>query len=86
MRLKKKQKAAESAIQKIAEQEGVSIEYVRKQIQVAMLNGLSSKDPKIKAFWNSVPREADIPTPEEFITYVSQKVITDLPMQRGRSL
>jgi hypothetical protein len=36
-----------------------------------MINGLCSTDPKIKAFWNSIPREMDIPTPEELIMYVS---------------
>lgn len=84
MRMKKKQRAAEIAIQKIADQEGVPIEYVRKQIQIAMLNGLSSTDSKVKAFWDSVPREGQIPTPEELITYISQKVITDLPVNRRR--
>lgn len=80
----KKKRAAEIAIQKIAEQESVSIDYVRKQIQIAMINGLSSTDPKIKAFWNGVPHKAEIPTPEELITYISQKVITDLPVRRRR--
>ncbi len=68
------QKAAETAIRKIAEREGVSTEYVRKQMQVAMLNGLCSTDPKIKAFWDAVPRDKEVPTPEEFITYISLKI------------
>lgn len=82
MMTKKKQRAAEMAIEKIAEQEGVPIEYVRKQIQIAMLNSLCSTDPKVKAFWDNVPREADIPTPEELITYISQKVLTDFMIHR----
>ena len=68
---KKKQIIAENAIRTIAEREGVTIAYVRKQMQIAMINGLCSTDPKIKAFWNSIPREMDIPTPEELIMYVS---------------
>lgn len=68
---KKKQIIAENAIRTIAEREGVTIEYVRKQMQIAMINGLCSTDPKIKAFWNSIPRKMDIPTPEELIMYVS---------------
>ena len=35
-------KSAQSAIKKIADRDGVSVDYVRKQIQLAMLNGLSS--------------------------------------------
>lgn len=65
---------AENAIRKIAERDGVSTEYVRKQIQIAMLNGLCSTDPKIKAFWDAVPCEKDIPTPEELILYISEMV------------
>jgi hypothetical protein len=65
---------AENAIRKIAERNGVSTEYVRKQIQVAMLNGLCSTDPKVKAFWVAVPCEKDIPTPEELILYISETV------------
>lgn len=65
---------AENAIMKIAEREGVSAEYVKKQIQIAMLNGLCSTDPKIKAFWDAVPCEKVIPTPEELILYISETV------------
>ncbi len=69
-----KQRAAENTIGKIAEREGVSTEYVRKQIQIAMINGLCSTDPTIKAFWTAVPREKEIPTPEELIIYVSEAI------------
>lgn len=70
--MKKRQKQiAEDAIKKIAKRDGVSVEYVRKQMQIAMLNGLCSTDPKIKEFWDSIPREGDIPTPEELILYTA---------------
>lgn len=69
-----KQIVAENAIKKIAKQEDVSTEYVRKQMQIAMINGLCSTDPKIKAFWASVPREKEIPTPEELIIYISETI------------
>lgn len=69
-----KQRVAENTIWKIAEREGVSTEYVRKQMQIAMINGLCSTDPKIKAFWASVPREEEVPTPEELIIYISETI------------
>lgn len=69
-----KQIVAENAIKKIAKQEDVSTEYVRKQMQIAMINGLCSADPKVKAFWASVPREKEIPTPEELIIYISENI------------
>ncbi len=68
-------KAAESAIRKIAEREGVSVDSVRKHIQLAMLNGLCSNDPQIKAFWDRVPRTSTVPTPEELITYLSKSIV-----------
>ncbi len=69
---KKKQRITENAIRKIAAREGVTTEYIRKQMQIAMLNGLCSTDPKVKAFWAGIPKEKDIPTPEELIIYVSE--------------
>ena len=65
---------AENAIRKIAEREGVSTEYVRKQMQIAMINGLCSTDPKVKAFWATVPCEKEVPTPEELIIYISETI------------
>lgn len=69
-----KQLVAENAIRKIAEREGVSTEYVRKQMQIAMINGLCSTDPKVRAFWASVPHEKEVPTPEELIIYISDMI------------
>lgn len=69
-----KQKVAENAIRKIAKREGVSTEYVRKQMQIAMINGLCSIDPKVKAFWAAVPREKEVPTPEELIIFISETI------------
>lgn len=68
---KQKLSAPEIAIRKIALQEEVSVEYVRKQMQIGMLNGLCSSDPKVKEFWDSIPSENGVPTPEELITYIS---------------
>ena len=70
-----KQNAADRALRKIAEREGVTVDSVRRQIQIAMINGLSSTDPKVKAFWDSIPRENEIPTPEELILYISGTIV-----------
>lgn len=65
---------AQNAIKKIAKRDGVSVNYVRKQMKIAMLNGLSSTDPHIKRFWDSIPHEGEIPTPEELIIYIAEIV------------
>lgn len=69
-----KQRMAENAIRKIAEREGVSTEFVRKQMQIAMINGLCSTDPKVKAFRAAVPRGKEVPAPEELIIYISETI------------
>jgi len=63
---------AENAIKKLAARDGVSVEYVRTQMKIAMINGLCSEDPVQKAYWKNIPCEGDIPTPEEFIAYTAK--------------
>lgn len=70
---------AERAIARIALEHHTSVEEVRLQIKIAMLNGLVSDDPKIKAFWDSVPKEGDIPTPEEVIAYIANNISKNKP-------
>lgn len=67
-------KSAKNAILLIAQREGVSVEHVRTEMKVAMLNGLCSTDPKIKSYWESIPCEGNIPTPEEFIAFTAKMV------------
>ena len=71
---KKKLEVATKAIQKLAERDGVTVEYVRMQMKIAMINGLCSKEPKVKAYWQSIPCEGEVPTPEEFIAYTANVV------------
>lgn len=62
---------AERAIARIALEHHTTVEEVRLQIKIAMLNGLASDDPKIKAYWKSIPHEGEVPTPEELIAYTA---------------
>jgi EAL domain-containing protein (putative c-di-GMP-specific phosphodiesterase class I) len=71
---KKRLQIAKNSIIKLAEQEGVSVEYVRIQLEEAIQNGLDSEDEKKRAFWESIPRERDVPTPEEVVLYISEQV------------
>ena len=43
-------------------------------MQIAMINGLCSTDPNVKAFWAAVPREKEVLTPEELIIYISETI------------
>lgn len=67
----KKNFDAERAIRDIAIQEGKTVEYIRLQMKIAMLSGLSNPDLEIQARWKLIPCEGEIPTPEELITYLA---------------
>lgn len=69
---KLKMKIAEDAIRKIAADSGESVESVRRNIQIAMVNGLASTDADVQRFWQSVPREGELPTPEDLILYIAE--------------
>lgn len=67
-------KVAKNAIKKIAEKDGVSVEYVKDQIMFAMMSSFSSEDPEIKNFWDQIPHEGAFPTTEEFILFISKYI------------
>lgn len=69
-----KKTAAENAIQAIAAREGVTVEEARAHIQLAIRAGMRNPDPAIRTEWQKIPCEGDMPTPEEFILYVAERV------------
>ncbi len=60
---------SEAALRQVAALHGIPVEEVRKQIQIALLNGL------INGQMDVVPREGDIPTPEEVIAYGAERAM-----------
>jgi len=59
-----------SIIRKIAKENGVSVAEARREMQAAINE--TYKNPNAAAL--AVPRKGDVPTPEEFIVYVAQRV------------
>ena len=55
---KLKMKIAEDAIRKIAADSGESVESVRRNIQIAMVNGLASTDADVQRFCRASPARA----------------------------
>ena len=43
---------------------------VRKELEIARLDGVSSPNLEIKRFWNRIPFEHVYPTPEEIILHL----------------
>lgn len=58
----------------IALKNGVSVAEVRKEIQAALDEGMKNPDPKVQAYWNSIPRKGDKPTLQEVITHLSNQI------------
>lgn len=65
---------AEQAIRTLAMREGKTVEYIRSQMNLAILAGLSNQDPDIQARWEKIPCKGEIPTPEELITYLAAHI------------
>jgi len=64
-------KRIERSLKKIAKKNGVSVEEVRKEIEAAISTGEGNPDPKMQAFWGSIPSKGDKPTPEEVIAHIA---------------
>ena len=61
---------------KIARKNGVSIKEVRQEMLAAIKEAYitpRNDNPDIKAYQNRVPRQNEIPTPEELIYYLSSQ-------------
>lgn len=64
----------QKALKKIAERDGVSVAYVRTEIQKAIDSGFDNPDPKAQAEWKKIPYKGERPTPEEVISYEVEKL------------
>lgn len=60
-------------LKKIAVKEGVSVEYVRKEIQEAIDAGMASPNEEIQARWKEIEFKGSRPTPEEVIYYLTKQ-------------
>ena len=67
-------KNTEIALRKIAEENGVSVEEVRREIQAIIDDLYNSDDPEIKSKWHSITETGQKPTVERMIEYLTAKV------------
>lgn len=76
----REQKAMERVITQIAQKYGVTEAEVRRDITEAIMEGIknSQNDPATRALWGECPCAGNIPTPEEFIFWVSCRVLDDI--------
>ena len=64
------------ALRQIAKMEGVSIEEVYREIQIAIDAGYSNPDPAVQAVWKNVPLPCGKPRPEDVIAYCLEQIKT----------
>ena len=72
--MERKRMSAEQALQEVARQNNTTVEEVRKEIKLAMLVGLCNPNPAVQATWKEVPCAGEVPTPEELIEYIVNKL------------
>lgn len=63
-------------IKKIARMEGISIEEVYREIQIAIDAGYSNPDPVVQAVWKNVSLPCGKPRPEDVIAYCVERIKT----------
>lgn len=65
-------KRGNNAIKELARKKGLPEEYIRSQMKLAILEGY--KNPETREKWNELFGEGHLPTPEEFIVTMSNKI------------
>ena len=66
---------ARRAITILAKRNGVPEEQIRTDLREAISSSCHSTDPHVQAQWTMCEFSDSEPTPEEFITWISKKVI-----------
>ena len=68
---RKAEASVRRAFEAVAKKNGVSIEEVRREIEMAISAARKNPAPKVQAFWTAIPCKGDVPTPEEVIAYIT---------------
>lgn len=61
-------------LETIAKNEGISVEEVEREMQIAILSGYRNPDPQVQKIWSELPFKGEYPTPEEIIPYLAKLV------------
>lgn len=63
------------ALKKIAKKEGVSVEEVYREMQIAINMAYANPDPAVQAAWENIPMPSGAPRPEDVIAYCVEKLV-----------
>lgn len=67
-------RSIKKVIKKIAKREGVSVEEVYREMQIAIDMAYADSDPAVQAAWENIPVPYGKPRPEDVIAYCVEKV------------
>jgi len=59
------------SLKRVAKRNGVSVEEVRREIELALTLAQNNPDQKVQTFWNSIPSESNVPTMEEALAHIA---------------
>lgn len=60
--------------EKLARDRNITVEEMRAIISARIETGMSDPDPARRAQWEKIPHAGDMPTPEEWLSYVVGKL------------
>ena len=61
-------------LETVAEEQGVSLNEIRDEIELALRQAQENSDAEMQAQWAKIPRAGEKSTPEEVILYLSKKL------------
>lgn len=77
----------EHLFERLARERNITVEEMREIISARIKKGMNDPDPEKRGQWEKIPRIGDIPTPDEWLSYVVEKLEVDgrMDLLRWRS-
>ena len=66
---------ADAALREVARKNHITVDEVRKEIQLAMIAAMCNPDPAVQKRWREIPHTGDTITPEALITYIAKQCL-----------
>lgn len=66
---------ADAALREVARKNHITVDEVRKEIQLAMIAAMCDPNPAIQRVWREIPCAGAALTPEDLITYTAKQCL-----------
>lgn len=74
MKMKNNIRRAERALKQFSKKEGIPLEEIRREIQIATDDAMKNADSTAQALWDEMNYKGEKPTPEEVIAFLATKL------------